>query len=213
MPLELDLRQKQKIRRRRFGVNDPYAGYLLYDSVTRADSTTSPGTPTEKGTAWTAATGTWGVLSNKLYVPAGTTEAYLVNDIGTSECTVTANIITDLWATNQPGIILRYIDSSNFILIRMSSTTTTTVFKRVAGSFTSLGAQTFSAITDGTAATFAASSRGNVITLSVNGVAASGTITLAGADATQFGSGTSTKIGFRSQGSAAERFSLVKVAP
>jgi hypothetical protein len=67
----------QIVRRRRFTASDLFPGYIAYDSVTRPASSTSPGSATEKGGAWTVLLGTAGVTGGKLYGVTADARLYL----------------------------------------------------------------------------------------------------------------------------------------
>lgn len=83
---------------------------LLQDSLTRANSTTSPGSPDGSGGPYTAAVGTWGINSNGLYTPTSTANAIL---------TYPAAFNVDIQAVlgvNASGMLLaRYADANNWI--------------------------------------------------------------------------------------------------
>lgn len=99
-------------------VIDPYAGYLAFDSVTRANSTTSPGSCTEKGGAWTAlgGTGTWGVIGDALYSVTGLSAAI------TLALTAPAGafgyrIDTAAIQFRNTYLALRFVDLNNYLVV------------------------------------------------------------------------------------------------
>lgn len=139
---------------------------LLSDTFTRADSTTSPGTP-DTGGPYTAVTGTWGISSNKLYVPtAGATNVLTVPAAAnlTAQVTVTG---TSSFGTFG-GLVFRYVDASNYwYWVTNAGYYGPTLYRRVAGSNTQLTNQFGSTWTDNF--TLKVEAYGNAIYCSVNG--------------------------------------------
>lgn len=109
----------------------------VIDTVTRANSTTSPGT-TDTGQAWVVGAGTFGVLSNQLYKVATDATHQIIH----INMTATNHIAT---ATLHPnggsvGVVARYVDVNNYYLVQLNGgTSQLELWKLVAGVFTSLG--------------------------------------------------------------------------
>lgn len=82
---------------------------LLSDTFNRANSTTVPGTPATGG-PYTAAAGTWGILSNALYTSASLANAVLTFPAA-RDIDVTATFVT---VSDASGIVFRYVDLNNY---------------------------------------------------------------------------------------------------
>lgn len=137
---------------------------IVTDSFTRADSAVSLGT-SDSGHAWTAHGATWGVASGRGYqaVADGTYHAASVNASvadGKVQATLAASAIG--------GICARLSDDSNFLHLEFGGANDFTLYKRVAGVFTSLG--TFTA-TPAAGDVIALECRGTSLTAYLNGVA------------------------------------------
>jgi hypothetical protein len=143
----------------------------LSDAFNRADSTTSLGSA-DTGGAWTAQQGTWGILSN---------EGYLATSAGDGQCVATLDassadgtLSAKLSFGNSPdfGLIFRFSDNNNYSVATndVSFSATLVLYKRVAGSFTSLGSASNMA-TGGTLSVELSGGTGN-ITVKKNGVSA-----------------------------------------
>lgn len=105
------------------------------DNFNRADSTTALGTPSDGGSDWVAASGTWGITSNKSYkVGSGSTFEAAYLEASTSSADVQATN-TGLGST---GLCCRLSNNSNFIFGQVISGTAY-IWKRVAGTFTQIG--------------------------------------------------------------------------
>ena len=187
MPLELDLRQKQKIRRRRFGVNDPYASYSAFDSFTRSDSSTSLGSATEKGGAWTVLQGTGGITSNKGYGVTSDMRAKLgamTGGNGTVQCTVSS---AD-WLNNPVGILFRLTDTNNQLVYVINGTASGSIRERTAGTLTSFAGRAPSpTLVNGNSYVFTIVCSGTSVTVFQDGVQLGGVVTLTGNAAAQTG--------------------------
>lgn len=103
---------------------------LLTDDFNRANSTTSPGTPSAGG-PYTVRAGTWGINSNQLYTSASTA-ASLVTFPAAVDVDVSIKVAT-LGGT--PGVVVRYVDTSNYWLASNVSGTWT-LQRRTAGTLT-----------------------------------------------------------------------------
>lgn len=106
------------------------------DNFTRADSSSSLGTPSDAGAAWTVAGGsTWGISSNAAYVSTYSGDAYAVLSSGITNAVVQVTVPT-FPAGTTPGLIFRYQDASNFMLLHCdNSATTMAIYKRSGGSY------------------------------------------------------------------------------
>ena len=91
-----------------------------YDTVTRADSTTTPGTSTS-GHAWTERVGEWGVDTNKLYrVSTGGAFDLCTLTTTLSDCLVEALFTfagAGVQITAKQQLVFRLSDSSNFLAV------------------------------------------------------------------------------------------------
>lgn len=100
-------------RRRRF------AGYIVFDSFTRADSAVSLGTA-ETGHAWTALAGTWGISSNQARLvtdSAANNNAAVVDSGRADNFTVSMRVAT----TGTVRLVWRCTDVANgFMLLVLS---------------------------------------------------------------------------------------------
>jgi hypothetical protein len=173
-------------------VTDPYAAYIAYDSVTRADSTTSPGSATEKGGPWTVLSGTaWGVSSNQLYNPSGVNGALLkLGD--TLNGSVQGDVFSVNYLANPAGVFFRSSDANNFLLVHLSNGSAI-LWKCIGGTFTQLTTGATST-TGGVAFTIRIVFSGASVTVLVGGVAVITSFTLTGTAASLAGTGG----GFRS---------------
>lgn len=167
---------------------DPLAGYLAFDDFTRADNGSSLGSA-EKGGAWTSLAGTWGISSNTAQSSSTTQPSLATIAPGTADYDVSLTVVSDDYVNHEFGLLVKAVDASNYVVARCTSTTAISFRKVVAGSSTTLVSYTI-AITNGTPLTARVTCRGNVFTMFLNGTQVTGAaLTLAGADATQFGSG------------------------
>lgn len=107
----------------------------ITDSFNRADNASSVGT-TDTGQAWTTNNGTMGINSNELYCTALSSDAV---------CTVDSTI-TDVRVKGVPtttlvgryfGVVGRCVDNNNYYLAQ-SDSAASSIYKKVAGSFTQL---------------------------------------------------------------------------
>lgn len=113
---------------------------LLYDSFDRADSASSLGTA-ESGQAWTAGSGTWGISNRRGYlVTASGTEGCAVVDLGVPADWIQADLQYKASGTPDPGLLIRYVDSNNYIMAAFETGNFINIWTKVAGSYTNLGA-------------------------------------------------------------------------
>lgn len=116
------------------------------DNFTRADSTTTLGTPTDAGSAWVAESGTWGVASNKGYKQATDSVNELATlDSGTSAVEVQVTITASSPAM---GIGARAANDANYLLAQFVASGYY-LFSKVAGSFTVITSNTGVTFTNG----------------------------------------------------------------
>lgn len=141
---------------------------LASDTFNRADNASVLGS-TDGGTlsplAWTTHLGTFGISSNRAAqtAAAGTYYTATINPAVTDgKLTITIPVVDVAFAY---GICARLSDASNFIHIEYSAGALS-LYKRVAGSFTSLGSQTLSLVAGDTIGLKIA---GNVISVYWNG--------------------------------------------
>ncbi len=104
------------------------------DNFTRANSTTTLGTPSDGGSAWNPLNGTWGINSNAGYEPGNTVQAVAVLDSTTTDVTVQCTF-------TQPGsvvgLVIRATDNANYIIATFQSGGAF-LFTNVGGSFSLL---------------------------------------------------------------------------
>lgn len=137
---------------------------LVYDSINRANSTTTLGTA-DTGQAWTNNAGNIGIISNQAYMPnAGTSIATL--DSGASSVAVTFRDSGIGEASLFNGIVVRYSDTSNYVRVVLQ-TTMIYVQRRQSGSTTVIASNTVTR-TDGDVYRIVASATS--ITVYQNGV-------------------------------------------
>jgi len=193
VPSDLDIKQKQRIRRRRFGVVDPYAAYTAFDSFTRADSSTSLGSATEKGGAWSVMAGTGGITSNKAYGVTSDMRAKMTAVMPSTNGTVTCTLTSADWVNNPVGILFRVTDTSNHLVLVLTSTTGGGIRERTAGTLTAFATVTANpTLVNGSSYTFKIIANGTSVSVFQDGVAITSSglpITLTGNAAAQSGTG------------------------
>lgn len=106
--------------------------YTVHDTFTRADSTTTLGT-TDTGQAWTAHTGTWGIVSN---------QGYLVTQSGDSVATVNStksdiDMTCTIKHVTETSLVFRAIDNNNYLLVLVNNSNIE-LWRRVAGAYTQI---------------------------------------------------------------------------
>jgi hypothetical protein len=103
------------------------AGYLapakiVQDSVTRADSTTTPGSATETGQAWDANGNTWGVTSNKLdLITNGAGIRAALIEAGQAKLRWSADVTLTNASSSGAGIVVAATDGSNLLTLFIHS--------------------------------------------------------------------------------------------
>jgi hypothetical protein len=171
------------------------------DNFNRTDTTSNIGTPSDGGSAWSQLAGTWGINSNKAYESAGSSLSAVVLESSVSDVDVQATAVT---VSAVVGLIARAADNNNYLNVSSASGSGTSMYKRVAGSFTQLGSHATSAV-DGDVLKFTVN--GSSLTLYLNGVSR---IT-----ATDSAGSTNTQHGLRSHNDASFRvddFSITAIA-
>lgn len=128
----------------------------ITDSFTRADSATTMGTTETGSKTWTPNSGTWGITTNRAYIAAGGAQLTTIVDAALANCTVEVTIENFV----DSGLCFRSTDDSNNLVTNGGN-----LFKRVAGSFTSLGSFTY-----GTGSVIKAVLNGSAIELFQDGV-------------------------------------------
>lgn len=115
----------------------------IYDYFNRADNAISIGNA-DSGQTWGAVGGAWGILTNRAYTSAaGNVFSYVETGMSDVEATVDT-----IWSSGE-GLVVRFIDTANYIVARISSTGMT-LFKIVAGVATSLGNYAFTPVSGAT---------------------------------------------------------------
>ena len=107
------------------------------DDFNRADNSASLGTPSDGGSAWVAAAGTFGIQTNKAAKISSDSvwqTAYL--EASTSSADVQGTITTN--SANSLGLCARLADNNNFLMGYVSPGNAY-LFKRVGGTFTQIG--------------------------------------------------------------------------
>lgn len=106
------------------------------DNFTRADSSSSIGTPSDAGSAWVVTAGsTWGITTNRGYKvsAAGSFDvAYL--EASTTSADAQATFVT----LGNSGLVVRFKNDNNFIMGQITAGNAY-IWKRVAGTFTQIG--------------------------------------------------------------------------
>lgn len=164
------------------------------DDFNRADSTSSLGTPSDGGSSWVAAAGTWGINSNRGYLATssgGQETAYLESSVADVDVQVTLAV-----SGSDYGVCARLTDASNNLIGIRSGASDYRIYKRVAGSFTQLGSTVAVTSANGDVMKFTAN--GSSLTLYQNGVSK--------VTATDSFNNTATKHGLRSNADTTTRF-------
>lgn len=133
-----------------------------------------PGTTLDPG--WTALVGTWGVAANQLAPTSSTADGVVVRDFARADGTVSVKM-----AVAGGRLIFRATDASNYWMIQSGG-----IFRRVAGSFTSMGTVNFVA-----GDTVSVELNGASITAKVNGTTAVTVSHTHNQTATKHGAGSS----------------------
>jgi hypothetical protein len=164
---------------------------ILRDSFNRADNALTMGNA-NTGQAWIPGMSTWGISSNQAYsIDTAGTDMISI-ETGVSNFSVSATV---KFSVNE-GIIFRYADANNHLVLRINSTTLGLV-KGVASVFTSIGSYSFTPVV-GTLYNIKAVCNGSSIQVFLDGVLR---IT-----ATETANQTATQSGLRTAISTAGRF-------
>lgn len=118
------------------------------DNFNRADSTTSLGTPSDSGSAWLVAGGTWGIASNQGYrVDIGSYAfAYLETSVAEGDVQVTLAVCDNPY----DGPLCRFTDDQNWVgVLAGDASNEIYLYKRIAGTYTQLGSTYAGAVAAG----------------------------------------------------------------
>lgn len=113
-------------------VSAPTPTVIVSDDFNRADNASSLGVAST-GQTWQALSGTWGIISNQAYMPAGTDCAAVVES-GVSDCIVQVKYSTNAAYTS---LAVRAVDVNNFMYIQYNGTRIG-IYTKIAGVFTKL---------------------------------------------------------------------------
>lgn len=91
----------------------------VLDSFTRADNALSAGNA-ETGQAWVARNGTFGIILNELYRPAGAGRGIVTIDSGVYDVIAQVKHGTAIAVGANSGMVLRYVDASNYWWVAQS---------------------------------------------------------------------------------------------
>lgn len=141
-----------------------------------------------------------GGLSNRGYMVSATTDAHAFIDPNDDiNGTIIANItVSPTFQRVKAGIVFRRIDANNFLMVNLKSTSSgngTFLQKRDAGTYSTLTSVASPLIENDHTYELTVVLNNNVITVIVDGITLI-TYTLAGANATKFGTGTTTTTGY-----------------
>lgn len=142
----------------------------IVDNFTRADSTSALGSTSTGSKTWTQKTGTWGIATNKAYCSNGNASqlnfAYV--DAAVADGTLSA-VLTTTSGPAYAGMIFREngSDSCYFVEVQVGASYAPTIYKRVAGSQSTLTSG--SAITFASGDTLSVVLAGSSITVKRNG--------------------------------------------
>lgn len=107
------------------------------DNFNRSNSSSVINSPSDGGADWVTPVGTWGIISSKGYksAPFG---VWGIAYLEASSSSVDLQFAAYPWGAEYLSAMLRYVDSSNRIIVEIESTFLK-VFKIVAGTYTQLG--------------------------------------------------------------------------
>lgn len=169
------------------------------DTFTRANNTSSLGTPSDAGTDWVAQLGTWGIYNNSTVARANTysttTNASAVLEASSANVIITAEVYHGGY-TNKAGLVIRAADMDNLIFCTIG-TAGLALFRRVAGVNTAFGTNYTTGITDGDVISISVDSANNII------VKQNGTTRITTSDAS---GSANTKHGLWGSGATSIRF-------
>lgn len=156
---------------------------LVYDTFTRADSTTSLG-DAESGQTWVvdAVSGALGISSNRAYHASGSGRIIATIDTGVADVDMSATL--SVTGDGHQGLVIRATDVNNLISVDLRPSTVR-ILKRESGTGTQLASASRSHVT-GKRYDLRARVVGDVIEVFVNGHREL-THTLTGGDETTFG--------------------------
>jgi len=168
------------------GKNSSPPSYLYYGTFTAANGTPLASYTPEVGAAFSIDSGTWEINNNAARMTDNTDGRLCHVDVGASNYIMTASLVSDSWADRFPGMVFRFVDSSNFWLAQIQGTLLI-LYECTAGGFTSRASQTVSVV-NGVPGTFQAVVGASSISVTFNGTPVS-------YSSTQHNS--ATKVGFR----------------
>jgi hypothetical protein len=105
------------------------------DNFNRADTSSDIGTPSDAGSAWVQANGTWGIGSNQA-LEAGNSHAIAVLESSISDVDVQATISA---THTEGGLIARYSTTASYILLATIPSTGLVLYRRDGAGFNSIG--------------------------------------------------------------------------
>ncbi len=169
------------------------------DAFTRADSNTTMGTPTDGGSDWEDAAGTWGIQTNAGAMISATAQGTIVLESSVADVDVQCTIPV---LNSDMGIIARETDSSNYLMFAaIAGGVGWKLYKRVAGTFTQLG----STATGNTA-------NGDVLKITANGTSVTGYVNgVSKVAVTESFNLTATKHGIRANSDVTTRFDTFSI--
>jgi hypothetical protein len=180
------------IRRHHHGgvVGPNLSAFSVYDTFTRANNNTVPGTG-EKGGAWSIISGQWGIVSNTLQC-TNAADGSLVSNGTLTTGFVQVDITSSDWVTHSPGLFIRGTDANNYIrwICQSGNSGMTSV---IAGVPTTLGGGGTTPA-NGAVCTLLITQTGNAVVVKMNGVTAFST-TLTGGEAAMAGTLTGCRFG------------------
>lgn len=180
---------------------------LATDTFTRADAA-SLGTTETGSLAWTldvypSGTPTGNISSGTAYTTNGTAgnDSFGLLNVGTADHDITITVTTiEAYAT----VVVRFIDSSNLVLLQKEATAAYGLYRKVTGAYTLMGSTSTVAPASGDVLRVVAT--GTSYSVYQNGV-----LRISATDATA--NTTGTKVGFRAVGTAVTaRFDNLSVA-
>lgn len=166
---------------------------VIYDSFNRADSSTTAGNA-DTGQPWTAASGTWGIDTNRVYSVSDASGDLLTQDAKQSDFTVTCTTNGQTASSlnyRYLNVAFHVIDNSNYLMTRVNNGNCQ-LYKNVAGVFTNIAQVAFADV-DNTDYKFTVNCAGNIIKVYIDDVLQI-TYTLMGGETTF---ATATKVGIR----------------
>jgi hypothetical protein len=128
----------------------------VIDTFTRADNAAAMGNSEGPGTpVWSAGGGTWGIQSNQAYLASATANgvAYVITNQLVDGVITTDVKLSGTANRADAGIVFRGADGINFLLVRiqkLAAVDAITLYKNVAGTYTSLGASAALGLINGT---------------------------------------------------------------